>query len=121
MQKARSYEDLLVWQKAMDLAESVYVLVRRLPKEELHVLSSQIKRAAVSVPSNIAEGQARSSTKELINFLYIARGSNAELQTQLFLCVRLGYFTDTEICEVLDLSREVGKMLNAFIASLKNK
>jgi len=83
-----NYQDLIVWQKAMELAEIVYVLARKLPKEELFALSDQMRRAAISIPSNIAEGHARNSTKEFIQFLSIAKGSTAEIETQLLLCVR---------------------------------
>lgn len=78
----QSIQDLIVWQKAMDLVIEVYNLVKELPKEEQYALSDQMIRAAVSIPSNIAEGQSRNSTKEFIQFLSVAKGSNAELQTQ---------------------------------------
>ncbi len=90
----KSYNDLIVWQKSMDLVVEVYKLVRNLPKEELYALSNQMRRAAVSVPSNIAEGQKRNSTKEFVQFLSFAKGSAAELQTQLLICNRLDYFTE---------------------------
>ena len=78
----QSFQDLIIWQKAMDLVIEVYNLVKELPKEEQYALSDQMRRAAVSIPSNIAEGQSRNSTKEFIQFLSVAKGSNAELQTQ---------------------------------------
>ena len=78
----QSFQDLIVWQKATDLVIEVYNLVKELPKEEQYALSDQMRRAAVSIPSNIAEGQSRNSTKEFIQFLSVAKGSNAELQTQ---------------------------------------
>ena len=87
----KSYQELIVWQKAMQLVEEVYRLARMLPKAELFALSDQMRRAAVSIPSNIAEGQARNSTKEFVNFLSISRGSTAELETQLMICVRLKF------------------------------
>ena len=77
----KSYQDLLVWQKAMELVTEIYRIAKLLPREELYALSDQMRRSAVSIPSNIAEGQARNSTKEFINFLSVAKGSNAELQT----------------------------------------
>jgi four helix bundle protein len=110
---ARHYRELVVWQKAMDLVEEVYKLVKWLPKEELHALSDQMRRAAVSIPSNIAEGQARNSTKEFIQFLPIAQGSKAELQTQILLCERLNYLTREQIKPALVLTEEVGKMAYA--------
>ena len=97
----------------------VYRIIKKLPKEELYALSSQIRRSVVSVPSNIAEGQQRNSTKEFINFLSIARGSNAELQTQLMICVGLNYLSKEEINVAMQLSNEIGKMLNVLIDKLR--
>ena len=114
----QSYKDLKVWQKAMDLVVEVYRIVKLLPREETYGLSDQMRRAAVSVPSNIAEGQARNTRKDFINFLCIVRGSNAELQTQCLICVRLHYIAEKEITRALSLSDEVGKMVNAMIFSL---
>ena len=85
------YKDLMVWQKSMDLAEKIYEAFKSMPKEELFGLSDQMRRAVISVPSNIAEGQQRSSTKDYIRFLHIARGSLGELETQIILCERLKY------------------------------
>lgn len=87
----RSYKELIVWQKAMDLAEDVQRVSQRFPKEELYGLTSQLRPAAVSVPSNIAEGQARQSKAEFLNFLSIANGSLADVETQLLLAQRFGY------------------------------
>jgi four helix bundle protein len=114
----KSYKELLVWQKAMLLTEETYRLAKLLPREELYALSGQMRRAAVSIPSNIAEGQARSSTKEFVNFLSIARGSTAELETQLTICVRLKYLQQSQTGPALSLCSEVGKMLNALIGKL---
>jgi four helix bundle protein len=102
----------------MDLVEETYRLVKLLPKEELYALSDQMRRAVVSIPSNIAEGQQRNSTKEFKNFLSIAKGSNAELQTQFMICVRLKYLTQSQAVTVLNLSEEVGKMLTVLIGRL---
>jgi len=118
---ASSYQDLIVWQKAMDLAQEIYKLAKRLPKEELFSLSNQMRRAAVSIPSNIAEGQDRNSTKEFISFLSIARGSRAELETQLQLCVRVGYLAESDSLDARQLLREIGKMLSGLIARLKTE
>ena len=112
------YEKLIVWQRAMDLVAEIYALVKKLPKEERYALSEQMRRAAVSIPSNIAEGQSRNSTKDFIRFLSIARGSNAELQTQCLLCVRIAYLSPEDIRPAIDLSNEIGKMLNALIHRL---
>ena len=113
-----NYRELVAWQKAMELAAEVYRVVKFLPKEELYALSNQMRRSAVSIPSNIAEGQARGSTKEFVQFLSIARGSNAELQTQCLLCAQLSYIPENELQKALSLSDEVGKMLNALIKKL---
>lgn len=117
----RSFRDLIVWQKVMLLAREIYQLVKMLPVEERYALSDQMRRAAVSVPSNIAEGQARNSTKEFIQFLYIAKGSNAELMTQLLLCVDFEYLTDEQIHHAKQLSYKVGQLLSALIRSLRIK
>ena len=104
----QKYEDLIVWQKAMDLVTEVYKLVKLLPGEELYALSSQMKKAAVSIPSNIAEGQERSTAKDFAKFLYIAKGSKAELETQLLICIRLEYLTQSQIETAQSLLGEVG-------------
>ncbi|MCL2624516.1 MAG: four helix bundle protein [Planctomycetaceae bacterium] len=118
MQHVKTYQDLIVWQKSMELAQTIYMLVKKLPREELFSLSDQIRRAAVSIPSNIAEGQARNSTKEFQRFLAIAKGSKTELETQLLLCVRVGYFTENDISKPIALLHEVGKMIFALSNSL---
>ena len=89
--QGKNHKELLVWQKAMQLVVDVYNLIRLLPKEETYGLSDQMRRAAISIPSNIAEGNARSSQKDMVHFLYIAQGSRAELETQLELCELIGY------------------------------
>ena len=114
----KNYRDLIVWQKAMKQATEIYQLVKKLPKEELYALSDQMRRAAVSVPSNIAEGHSRNSLKEYLQFLSVAKGSNAELQTQCLLCEALGYISEAELRKVLSLSDEISKMLNTLIQSL---
>ena len=115
------FKDLTVWQKAMELVAEVYLLVKKLPNEELFALSDQIRRSSISIPSNIAEGQARNSVKEFIHFLAIAKGSKAELETQLLLCVKINYLNNTEIENAINLIQEIGKMLNALQNSLKTK
>ena len=117
---SNSFRDLVVWQKAMELAKQVYALTRRLPQEERFGLSDQMRRAAVSIPSNIAEGQARDSRKEFLNFLSIAKGSNAELATQLELCVTLDFLPANATSPVSSLSVEVGRMLTALSTRLKS-
>ena len=116
----KTYKELVVWQKSMDLVCEIYMLTKKLPKEETYGLCNQMQRAAVSIPSNIAEGQFRNSTKEFIQFLSFAKGSVAEIDTQLQICERLGYKSSAEIKHALDLCEEIGKMLNALIASLPN-
>lgn len=116
--KVKQYRELIVWQKAMELAEEVYRLVHLLPKTETYALSDQMRRAVVSIPSNIAEGQSRSSTKEFTNFLSIAKGSNAELETQIELGIRLGFFQPQQAETALSLAGEVGRMLTALVSKL---
>jgi len=108
---------MIVWQKSMDVVEMVYSICRKLPKSELYAIQDQMKRAAVSIPSNIAEGQSRSSTKEFAHFLTIARGSRAELETQLLLCVRLGFLVESDIYEVIMVLEEISKMIASLIRS----
>ena len=115
------YEDLIVWQKAMDLVAEVYAIAKLLPSEEIYALSSQMKRASVSIPSNIAEGQERNTTKDFINHLFVAKGSKGELETQLMICVRLQYLTQDQINTARGLLAEIGKMLGALIQSLSTK
>ena len=115
----KTHRDLDVWKKSVSLVTLIYDITKGFPKEEIYGLTNQIRRAAVSVPSNIAEGQQRNSTKEFINFLSIAKGSNAELQTQLMICVGLHYLSEDEINTAMQLSNEVGKMLNALIDKLR--
>ena len=112
------YQDLLVWQKSMELVKQVYILVEELPKKENYVLSDQMRRAAISIPSNIAEGSGRSSRSEYKRFLEIARGSQYELQTQLQICVMLNYLKKDDLEDVFFLISEIGKMLNSIIKKL---
>jgi four helix bundle protein len=114
----RGYRELIAWQKAMDLAPQVYRLVRKLPREELYGLSDQIRRAVVSVPANIAEGQARRQPTEFAHFLSIARGSLAELDTLLLLAQRLGYLTDEDLEAMAPRIVEVRRLLQGLIHKL---
>ena len=111
--KPRSYRDLLVWQKGIHLAKVVCRLTAKLASEERYGLISQMRRAAVSVPSNIAEGQARKSTAEFIQFISIAEGSVAELDTPLFLSIELGFLKSAEAGKCEELIGELRRMLNA--------
>ena len=110
---ARSYKDLIVWQKAIALAKIVYELTGKLPSEEKFGLVAQMRRAAISIPSNIAEGQARHTTGEFIQFVSHAEGSAAELDTQLILTFELGFCAEVETQLSSELVVEIRKMLNA--------
>jgi four helix bundle protein len=117
--KPKHYKDLLVWQKGMTLAKLVYKLSLEFPVEEKYGLVSQVRRAAVSVPSNIAEGQARQSTKEFLQFLSHSEGSLAELETQLLLSVELGYTQQNRVTPALQEIDELQKMLVALKRKLR--
>ena len=110
-----NFQKMIVRQKSMTLAEKVYEAVRFLPKEELFALSYQMRRAAVSVPSNIAEGVARATKNDTKYFLTIARGSVAELQTHILICKRLKYIEEEQARILLDLADEIRKMLSVLI------
>ena len=114
----RSYKDLIAWQKAMELVTSAYRATARFPKDEWFGLTSQARRAAVSIPSNIAEGQGRLSEKEFKYFLGLARGSLMELETQLQVAENLGYLPKDEVAGLLQSCGEVGRVLNGLIASI---
>ena len=116
--KTQSYRDLLVWQKGIELAKLLYHLTAQLPSDERFGLISQIRRAAVSVPSNIAEGQARRTTGEFIQFISHAEGSAAELDTQVYLAVELGLVTEPETVACRHLIDEIRRMLNGLRRSL---
>ncbi|WP_305908653.1 four helix bundle protein [Methylomarinum sp. Ch1-1] len=116
--QVKSYKDLIVWQKSMDLVAMVYQVTKTFPKEELYGLTNQLRRAAVSIPSNIAEGQARNSTAEFRNFLSIARGSLAEVETQLLIAERLKYIDSKKLDEILNIQGEINKMTNALMNKL---
>lgn len=113
-----SYKELTVWQKAMELAEAVYCLTRSFPKEELSGLTNQLRRAAVSIASNIAEGHGRGSEKEFARFLDIASGSAQEVATQIELAHRFGYIHADQLRQCDRLANEVGKMLFALKKTL---
>ena len=111
--RRNSYRDLIVWQKSMKLSKEIYLLTKTFPKEELYGLTSQIRRCAISIPSNIAEGKGRNSDKEFIRFLQVALGSVYELQTQLELSLQLNYIDNID--DLLNLSIEIEKMINTLI------
>lgn len=116
-----SYQDLKVWQKAMDLAEICYQVTKRFPREELFGMATQIRRAAVSIPANIAEGWGRGTTKEYVHFLRTAQGSIKELETHLLLALRVKLLKQSEVQDALTLVSQVSRMLAAMIASLRRK
>ncbi len=119
MSDINSYRDLKVWQSGMDIAEACYVLTQDFPKSEVYGMSSQIRRAAVSIPANIAEGYGRDSTGNFIAFLRVAQGSLKELETHLLLCPRLGLAEQKSVEPLLQRCDELGKMLRAFIRSIQ--
>jgi len=120
-QKRRDYRDLVLWQKAMELAAEVHRTTLKLPRHELFGMVAQVRRAAVSVPSNIAEGSGRRTTREFIAFLHIARGSLSELRTQLILAEKILYLSEADLCSAYRLSDEVGRLLNAVIRGLRRR
>ncbi len=115
----QSFKDLGVWQKSMDLAIDIYKIVKLLPKEELYVLSDQMRRAAISIPSNISEGQQRYSNRDFKHFLLIAKGSLGELETQIMICERLDYLKKEQTQKLYNQCIEIGKMLNGLINSMQ--
>jgi len=117
----RNYKDLQVWQKAYQLCLGIYKSTKEFPKSEQYGITAQIRRAAVSIPSNIAEGYGRKTTKEYIRSLYVAYGSNCELETQIFLSGDLGYIEAGKLKKLQDEVEEVERMLKALIKALENK
>ena len=121
MAKINSFRDLFVWQKAMDLAVRCYGVSRRMPKDEQGVLGYQIRKCAVSMPSNIAEGKARQSTAIYMNHLWIAHGSGAELETQLELGAQVKVVSEKEAAALISDTQEIGRMLKGLVQSLERK
>jgi four helix bundle protein len=117
----RSYRDLKVWQEGMNLVETCYRVTKTFPKEETYGMTSQIRRAAVSIPANIAEGYGRKTRGEYIQFLYIAQGSLKELETHLLLAIRVELASEQIINTVLNQCELVGKILLSLIRALENK
>ena len=115
----KGYRRLTVWQKADELAFQIYLITRNFPKDELFGLTSQMRRAAFSVPANIVEGYARSSKKEKAQFYSIARGSLTELEYYIDFALRLAYLSKDQHTKLADLRDEVGRLLNGFIQSIK--
>ena len=117
--KIETYRDLLVWQKSMTLVTGIYRMTKSFPQNELYGLTSQIRRSAVSIPSNIAEGYGRRSRQDYIRFLQIAMGSLFELQTQLQIAVNLEYVAQSQFETVNDQTREIERMMSSLISKLK--
>ncbi|MDH5035232.1 MULTISPECIES: four helix bundle protein [Chryseobacterium] len=111
--------ELIVWNKSVDLVTEIYSVTTIFPKEELYGLTSQIRRASISVPSNIAEGHSRRSTSDYLQFLKIARGSCAELETQLIISKNLSYLSSEKFKILIEKTSEISKMLNAIITKLQ--
>lgn len=118
MAQIKTCRDLIVWQKSMALITEVYKAVRNFPKEETYGLTGQLRRCAVSIPSNIAEGYGRNSSSDYVRFLNIAMGSLYELQTQLEISLNLGYFTENNYKGLSEASREIERMLSSLIRKL---
>lgn len=118
---SETYRDLLVWQQAMELVVRIYQCSKAFPRDEIFGITSQMRRAATSIPSNIAEGKGRHSPKELAQFLFHARGSLLELETQCMIAQRLGYLGEPEANELQHRSSEVGKLLNGMINHFKDR
>jgi four helix bundle protein len=116
----KTYKDLIVWQKSMSLVEFIYKETQEFPKEEIFGITSQMRRCAVSIPSNIAEGRGRSTRKDYRQFLIISYGSASELETQLIIAHNLKYMTEGRFLEATALLEEIIKMLGTIIKRLKN-
>jgi len=117
----RNYSDLIAWQKAMALAEAVYAMTVQMPREERYGLISQMRRAAVSIPSNIAEGEGRGSDGHLLHALSISYGSLRELETQLLLSGRLRFVSEEDLRRLFDQCEEIGRILNGLMKTVKNR
>lgn len=116
--KINSYKDLIVWQKSILLSITIYRLSKKFPKEEIYGLTSQIRRASVSIPSNIAEGRNRNTKKDFVQFLKISLGSVAELETQTEIAHKLNYINSQELSTVVSLSNEITRMLHSLCKKL---
>jgi four helix bundle protein len=117
----QSYKDLEVWQRAMRFVTDVYELTKAFPKEELYGLTSQIRRSAVSIPSNIAEGRTKRSTREFIRFVNIACGSAAELETQLTISQNLNYASHADLNKMIEELTNIARMLNGLHTGLEKR
>lgn len=116
-----TFRNLLVWQKSMDLVTKIYKLTHQFPKEELFGLTSQIRRSAISIPSNIAEGYGRDSNKEYLRFLNISISSLFEMQTQIEIAKNINYLNEADFEKLYEDSREVERMMSSFIRKIKER
>ncbi len=116
--KFRDYRDLLAWQKGLQLVKTIYQLTKKFPNSETYALSSQIQRAAVSIPSNIAEGQCRQHSNEFKQFLFIALGSSCEVDTQIIIAEQLGYISSDEMDTAHNQIEEIRRLVRGLIAKL---
>lgn len=117
----KSYKELIVWQKSIELVKEIYILTNKFPKSELYGISNQMRRAAISIPSNIAEGYGRSSVKEYKQFFSIAFGSGLELETQIIISKKLQLTANAEFSRSESLLEEVLRMLNKMLSNIRNK
>jgi four helix bundle protein len=117
--KVKNYQELIVWQKAMDLVEEIYSSTRSFPKEEVYALTNQVRRAGVSIASNIAEGQGRQTTADFCRHLSIAYGSLREAETQILIAHRLDYLSESATQYLMQMAGEVGRLLNGLMTSLR--
>lgn len=117
----RNYTKLDVWQKSMDLVTEIYTITKSFPKEELYTLTAQLRRAAISIPANIAEGRAKRTTRDFMRFINIAAGSTAEIETHILISERLGYLSSTQTQQFLENIDHIGRMLNRLHTSLESK
>jgi four helix bundle protein len=115
-----NFKELIIWQMSRTFVKDIYDVTRHLPQEELYILTSQMRRAAISIPSNISEGAGRYSNKEFIRFIDIATGSSFELETQIYLCFDQNYVTENELNFVLDKVHKIQKMLYNFKSTLSH-
>ena len=117
----KTHKDLDVWKRAIEMVTKIYTLTRSFPKEELYGLTNQIRRSAVSVPSNIAEGSGRNSSKEFLQFIFIATGSLSELETQIIIAHNLGYINDEQKQEIDTILTNIFKLLSGLTKSIQKK
>jgi four helix bundle protein len=116
-----TFRDLIIWQKSMQFVTDCYLLCSNFPKEEMYALTSQIKRSAISIPSNIAEGYGRRSDKEFIRFLNISISSLFEIQTQIEIAYNLKYISTEQFTDLLEQSREIERIISSFIQKVKQR